>query len=81
MKRQTPPGWPILGLLALLTLAFVVLRVTECIDWSWWWVVSPLLAPVALVVGLLLFGVAAVVVIGVWRAATRAYYRRMFRDR
>lgn len=26
----------------LLTVAFVVLKLTKVIDWSWWWVLSPL---------------------------------------
>ncbi len=30
-------------LVALLTIAFVVLRLCHIIDWSWWWVLSPLL--------------------------------------
>lgn len=32
----------------LLTLVFVVLKITETITWSWWWVLSPLLASVGL---------------------------------
>ena len=28
-------------LAVLLTVAFVVLRLCNVIDWSWWWVVSP----------------------------------------
>ena len=35
--------------LQLLTLVFVVLKLTKYIDWSWWWVLAPLWAPVALV--------------------------------
>jgi hypothetical protein len=31
------------GLLAaLLTVAFVVLKLCNVIEWSWWWVISPL---------------------------------------
>jgi phosphoglycerol transferase MdoB-like AlkP superfamily enzyme len=33
----------------LLLVAFVVLNLTKVIDWSWWWVLSPLWIPVALV--------------------------------
>lgn len=41
----------------LLTILFVGLKLTNCIDWSWWWVLSPLWIPYALVllVVLLLF--------------------------
>ena len=30
------------GITGLLTVAFVVLRLTDTVDWSWWWVLSPL---------------------------------------
>lgn len=29
------------GLLGLLTVVFVVLKLAEVIDWSWWWVLFP----------------------------------------
>lgn len=29
-------------LIILLTILFVGLKLTNCIDWSWWWVLSPL---------------------------------------
>jgi hypothetical protein len=32
----------------LLTLLFIGLKLTNFIDWSWWWVLSPLWIPVAL---------------------------------
>ena len=45
------------GLLTtLLTVLFVGLKLTNYIDWSWWWVLSPLWIPVAIVtLGLLFF--------------------------
>ena len=36
--------------LQLLTIVFVVLKLTKCINWSWWWVLAPLWVPVALVI-------------------------------
>lgn len=36
--------------LQLLTIVFVVLKLTKYIDWSWWWVLAPLWAPVVLVI-------------------------------
>jgi len=30
------------GLVSLLTVLFVGLKLTKYIDWSWWWVLSPL---------------------------------------
>lgn len=26
---------------SLLTIAFIVLKLTDAIDWAWWWVLSP----------------------------------------
>jgi hypothetical protein len=31
-----------IGLPGALFLVFLVLKLTEVIDWSWWWVTSPL---------------------------------------
>jgi hypothetical protein len=39
----------------LLFTVFLVLKLTDTIDWSWWWVTSPLWIPLALAVGLLIF--------------------------
>ena len=44
-----------IGFLGLLTLVFIVLKLTHYIDWSWVWVLSPLLTPfafIALFIGL-----------------------------
>jgi hypothetical protein len=30
-----------IGFTSLLTLVFIVLKLTNVIDWSWWWVLSP----------------------------------------
>ena len=42
-------------LLGLLTIGFVMLKLTNVIDWSWWWVLAPVWAPVA-TVGVFIFG-------------------------
>lgn len=34
----------------ILFIVFLVLKLTETIDWSWWWVTAPLWIPVAIVV-------------------------------
>ncbi len=31
-----------IGFLGLLTIAFIVLKLTKCIAWSWWWVLAPM---------------------------------------
>lgn len=43
-----------IGFTGLLAVAFIVLKLTGAISWSWWWVLSPLWLPVAL---LLVFAV------------------------
>lgn len=43
------------GLLTtLLTVLFVGLRLTNYINWSWWWVLSPLWIPMVLIILLIL---------------------------
>lgn len=37
-----------IGFGAILFVVFLVLKLTETIDWSWWWVTAPLWIPVAL---------------------------------
>ncbi len=31
-----------LGFAGLLTIVFITLKLTHVIDWSWWWVISPI---------------------------------------
>jgi phosphoglycerol transferase MdoB-like AlkP superfamily enzyme len=40
--------------LGLLGVAFVVLKLTNVIDWSWWWVTLPFWGGLALVLAILL---------------------------
>lgn len=59
MDSKTTAGgsWP---LASLLTIVFVTLKLCHVIEWSWWWVVSPLwIAAIvfAFVVGLLVVAV------------------------
>jgi hypothetical protein len=42
------------GILSLTTLAFVILKLTNVIAWSWWWVFSPLWIGFALFLVLLM---------------------------
>ncbi len=42
------------GFFSLLTLLFIALKLLDKIDWSWWWVLSPLLIP---------FGVGLIIVL------------------
>jgi len=43
-----------IGVLGLLGVAFVVLKLTGVIDWSWWWVTLPFWGGFALLVVLLI---------------------------
>ena len=42
-----------LGFGTVLFLVFLVLKLTNYIDWSWWWVTSPLWIPIVIVLGVL----------------------------
>ena len=39
-----------IGFLGILTIVFITLKLTKYIDWSWYWVLSPLWIPFVLVV-------------------------------
>ena len=43
-----------IGLFTVLGLIFVVLKLCNLIDWSWWWVTLPFWGGAALVIGILL---------------------------
>lgn len=42
MSKQANTSGSSVGFPALLTLAFIVLKLTHIIAWSWWWILSPL---------------------------------------
>lgn len=46
-SKSSPQGG--IGFFGLLTIVFIVLKLTGYIDWSWFWVLSPLLAPVIII--------------------------------
>jgi len=39
-----------MGLGTVLFLIFLILKLTHTIDWSWWWVFSPLWFPIAMII-------------------------------
>ncbi len=43
------------GIAGLLGVAFVVLKLTGYIDWSWWWVTAPFWLPIVLGLSFLVF--------------------------
>jgi len=42
------------GFLGLLTILFIGLKLGHVIDWSWWWVVSPIWLSIGFYLGLIL---------------------------
>lgn len=48
-----------IGFGTVLFLIFMTLKLTNTIDWSWWWVTSPLWIPLALII--LILGIVALV--------------------
>ena len=46
-----------IGLGGVLFIVFLVLKLTGHIDWSWWWVTSPLWIPFAIVLAIVGIGV------------------------
>lgn len=44
-----------IGFVGLLTILFIGLKLTGYIDWSWWWVLSPIWIIAMLLCGLLTF--------------------------
>jgi hypothetical protein len=51
-----------LGLGTVLFLVFLILKLTGNIDWSWWWVTSPLWIPLAL--GVVIMGIMGLIIYG-----------------
>jgi hypothetical protein len=39
-----------IGFCGLLTIVFITLKLTDFIDWSWWWVLSPIWIPLVFVI-------------------------------
>ena len=40
-----------IGFFGLLTIVFITLKLTNVINWSWWWVTAPLWGPFVLLLG------------------------------
>jgi hypothetical protein len=49
MKKSTSGG---IGLPGVLFVVFLVLKLTGNIDWSWWWVTSPIWIPLLALVAI-----------------------------
>ena len=42
-----------IGFCGLLAVAFIVLKLCNVIQWSWWWVLAPLWIPAAIIIALI----------------------------
>ena len=65
MELKTTHNTGGIGFVGLLTIAFIVLKLTGHIDWAWMWVLSPLWISAGIVLGILailgiIIGIAAI---------------------
>ena len=59
MSKSTSSSSSGIGFVGLLTIVFIVLKLTEYIDWSWWWVLSPLwIVPALFLIAFTVLGLA-----------------------
>lgn len=56
MSEKTQAASGGIGFCGLLTVVFIVLKLTGHVDWSWFWVVSPLLIGPAVVIAVVVIG-------------------------
>jgi len=55
LEKGTSKGTGVVGLLGV---AFVILKLIGEISWSWWWVLAPFWGPFALIIGIIIAGLA-----------------------
>ena len=53
-----------ISLATILFVVFLVLKLTEVIDWSWWWVTAPLWIPLASFLIICFFILIGLVIVG-----------------
>lgn len=68
-KSSTTTGG--IGFFGILFLIFLTLKLTNQIDWSWWWVTSPLWWGFALVCGVTIFVVLLFLIITAFKIIFR----------
>jgi hypothetical protein len=59
---QTNTNYGGIGFAGALTILFVALKLTGVIDWSWWWVLSPIWISASIVAAILIIGVTVILV-------------------
>jgi hypothetical protein len=55
-----------IGLDVILFVVFLILKLTGHIDWSWWWVTSPLWIPIAIVITFIILGIIITAIIEIF---------------
>ena len=58
MKHETKATYSGIGFTGLLQIAFIVLKLCNVINWSWWWVLAPIWIPLAFGLLLIVLGAA-----------------------
>lgn len=61
MSQSTAASGSGIGFAGMLAILFIGLKLTGFITWSWWWVLSPLWIPAAII--LAIFGVVFVIML------------------
>lgn len=51
-----------IGFVGVLQITFIVLKLCKVIDWSWWWVLSPIWISTALTILIVLIGIIVIYV-------------------
>lgn len=51
-----------ISFVGLLTIVFIVLKLTHVIDWSWWWVLSPIWIGILLTLLIIIIVVSALII-------------------
>lgn len=60
---------PGLGLLGVLQIVFIVLKLTDNLDWNWFWVLSPTILPIFTFIAFVIIVTIAIVTgvgLGIW---------------
>ncbi len=59
-----------ISLVGVLLIVFVVLKLTGNLDWSWWWVLSPIWIPFAILASIFVFAFIAVIILLIFGFST-----------
>lgn len=63
MKKDSRFSINLTGGPFMLFILFMILQLTETIDWSWWWITAPLWMPLGILLGVLTVGALIAIII------------------